>query len=1101
MLRYKTGIAGSAQYYYRPTQSATELAEARYYAVGYPPDPVIQGLAEQVNAGRITHAEAVDALVTSEIAREIPTDPAVSLAQVVFREGLSFSEAIDHLHYQYPAYSVDPDTAESWARACLEQELDKLDLVELRYAKVIDQEILFGTNKLTVPEARMSPEMAGLLGLEPGLIPTPEHMGHLMRAHRADGSPVPGKRYAGSHEYTDSKTGRIKKSNPVGFIDLTWAPHKSVSIAQAFAEPAEAALLWKAHVAAADETTRYVERSIGQVRRGDGGAQHLKGEIACISFDHATARPTSEDGKAGPSDVPGDLQMHRHTIVPNITRTPDGQVGSLYLGQMGGKVKEFGFIYQAVLARNLRALGADVVQDDQGYAVLRTVPEKAVRFFSKRSTQAEAVARATDPIGWHNLPEAEKTKRRHAAAQHHRLPKVDGVSNKARWLADAEHIGYRYRSVIDIDRPMPIMSRERRLDKAFDSSMKFLEDAFERSSVITAQDVRVACAKGLVKWGIDSPEDIDEQVRSLAKRGVVQRGERTAIIWGTETDPLTGRETVKVTTAFHVKHEREFVALAKRAAQDRRGSLTPRQTVRAVRWAERNGINFDTTHGRRQKQAFEQVAKSGRLGLMIGAAGSGKSVGVLRPLVHAYHQQGRDVWGTAVAWRQTGDFAAAGVPHNRRLPISEFVKHAKSGQIKLDRNSVLAIDEVATVNGQTMLEIMRLRERYGFSIIGFGDDAQTQAVEHGNVVSMFRRALGPRVAEIETSIRQVDQRQLDIADHLRHGRTRQAVEMMREDGSLIVAEGGQDRVVARIATLWQQRMNANRGDPDYTLTVSTPSNRDALEVGRAIREFRVTAGEVETKALTLRAAGQGSDVYDLNVAVGDRLRLFNRIGTGRGQAPLAVNGDVVEVLKLDRSGMTIRNAEGVTGSIRWRQIQDEKTGRVRLTYGYAQVINPLQGVTSTEHISAAPRGTGSMTRYSAYTGGSRHTHQHWLVTSEMAERQQISRARPIGSSPPTLNDVWEQIERNLFRAPPKESALDLLERAKDVREGAVDTWQRAMHRRVVEAARTAQETPQAIITAARLKSVEAMEKLAGALAAVKQKVSFASIQRPMTPDL
>jgi hypothetical protein len=118
---------------------------------------------------------------------------------------------------------------------------------------------------------------------------------------------------------------------------------------------------------------------------------------------------------------------------------------------------------------------------------------------------------------------------------------------------------------------------------------------------------------------------------------------------------------------------------------------------------------------------------------------------------------------------------------------------------------------------------------------------------------------------------------------------------------------------------------------------------------------------------------------------------------------------------------------------------------VRLTYGYAQVINPIQGITSTEHINAAPAGTQAINGFTGYTGLSRHTRRTYLVTSENAERQQISQSRPIGLGPPRSEDVWANMARNLSRQPEKASSLDLRDRAQGLRRGAVSGFQRGLH--------------------------------------------------------
>ena len=62
--------------------------------------------------------------------------------------------------------------------------------------------------------------------------------------------------------------------------------------------------------------------------------------------------------------VAGDPQLHTHVAIPNVVLTEDGRVGALDLQRLKGRVHEFGALYQAYLATNLRGLGVDVVLDE-----------------------------------------------------------------------------------------------------------------------------------------------------------------------------------------------------------------------------------------------------------------------------------------------------------------------------------------------------------------------------------------------------------------------------------------------------------------------------------------------------------------------------------------------------------------------------------------------------------------------------------------------------------------------------------------------------------------------------------------------------------------
>jgi hypothetical protein len=145
--------------------------------------------------------------------------------------------------------------------------------------------------------------------------------------------------------------------------------------------------------------------------------------------------------------------------------------------------------------------------------------------------------------------------------------------------------------------------------------------------------------------------------------------------------------------------------------------------------------------------------------------------------------------------------------------------------------------------------------------------------------------------------------------------------------------------------------------------------------------------------MTVAATDKSGDRYQLGLAVGDKVRLFDRVHDantkGRDQV-LANNGSIVEVLALDATGITIRNDEGVTGLVACAKLRAKADAPVRLTWGYATTLNLAQGITSTEHIHAALDGSKSMSAFAVYVAMSRHKTKAWMVLNEGAIRQQIA---------------------------------------------------------------------------------------------------------------
>src|SRR5437773_800130 len=109
---------------------------------------------------------------------------------------------------------------------------------------------------------------------------------------------------------------------------------------------------------------------------------------------------------------------------------------------------------------------------------------------------------------------------------------------------------------------------------------------------------------------------------------------------------------------------------------------------------------------------IELLGQGGRLGVAIGVAGVGKST-ILAPLVDAWREDGRRVYGMALAWRQTDDLVQAGIAEGDRA-TEVFLERAKDGRIALDRCSV-AVNS-GNWGARQFLDLMRLQARRRFQV-------------------------------------------------------------------------------------------------------------------------------------------------------------------------------------------------------------------------------------------------------------------------------------------------------------------------------------------------------------------------------------------------
>ena len=278
-----------------------------------------------------------------------------------------------------------------------------------------------------------------------------------------------------------------------------------------------------------------------------------------------------------------------------------------------------------------------------------------------------------------------------------------------------------------------------------------------------------------------------------------------------------------------------------------------------------------------------------------------------------------------------------------------------------------------------------------------GDPKQCQSIEAGPVIDLLRNALGEdAIPQLLTSIRQKTEREREITSLFRAGKAAEALEMKQQEGTAELVAGGRQATVQRVAEIWRERIAANQDDRDFKLTVSAPTNADAREISAAIRAELRRAGRLGRDATALDATDRNGETYKLPLAVGDRVRLFDRVHDARvpgRKSVLANNGEVVEIRELTDRGMIVRNDAGIEGLVAWRRIQERPDAPVRLTYGYAMTVDTIQGSTATNTSMPCPAGSQASHSFKAYTAASRHERTTWIVVDEASERRQLAAAR------------------------------------------------------------------------------------------------------------
>jgi hypothetical protein len=983
-------------------------------------------------------------------------DPVMELAHQVADGDLAFSDALDELMATYVRDGGN---------------LDLVDQAEERLGKRLGDltfRIQEGLENAPVAVVRpdLHPLVAQGLGIERDANLTKDEINALLAGRRADGDTIDGKRYAAERALpVDPKTGEIRHSTPIGSVDFCPTPDKSVSVAWAFAPPEERARIYNAHIEAAREAVGYIAERVGQARFGKGGEDGAEpGHVAWLEFTHHTARRTHIAVENGAVEIkpeagaPGDPDLHTHCLIPNAVFCESGRVGSLDTAQLRGFIFEADSLYQARIGQHLRDAGFAVDLDQRtGAARMPAIPDDVRTLFSKRTNAGEVLARKTASErgeNWDMLSDEQRETRLKNATQSWEQKArggKDDVADFADWHRQAGEVGWQVPKSLQLIGPVPLeLPHEQRIRQAYEVALPHLAQRLEHEAVVSHFVPRMMAGWGLVDAGIKSRADFDAVTRLMRTEGVEQYGERTALAWGIEES----KRSVSVTTTLHEADEADFIRLAKVAAADRSGTipgdlLQQQMTV--------SGLDFSGQHGEAQRRAIAHLS-GGRFALVIGSAGSGKTT-MLKPLVAAWQAQGRDVHGASLAWRQADELTGAGIDRGNVKAFSVLVDSVLDGGLKLTRQSVVAIDEWGLLGTRQGLELLRLREKHGFTIVALGDDKQCASVEAGAIIDLSRRALGAeQVPQILTTVRQQTEREREIAGLFREGRAAEALTLKRADGTAELAPGGYAGVINRVAKLYRERLEATGKAP----TISAPTNIDAHRISEAVRAERRSLGQLGPDLMRVQAT-DGERDYALGLAAGDRVRLFKSTGakfeSGSGGS-IGRNGSVLEVMAADKTGLTLKANTGRVGTVAWETLSHKRTGRIQLAYGDAMTIHTAQGSTAKEHIFALPSGSQAVDGRLGYTANTRHRQAAYLITNEAAEHSGVRQRRPLNDAHPvTIDDKWANVARALAWQPERDTATALRERVGELRRGSVRWFQAATARVDIAQATRAPDAP------------------------------------------
>jgi conjugative relaxase-like TrwC/TraI family protein len=737
----------------------------------------------------------------------------------------------------------------------------------------------------------------------------------------------------------------VRRPDRLPGLDLTFSAPKSVSLLFALSDEKVSSAVRRAHDTAVAQAVGYLEREVGEVRRGKDGMDRLPdGGFVAAAFRHRTSRA-------------GDPQLHTHVLVANMTRGADGRWSALDGRQLYLQAKTAGTLYQTALRHELRQLGLQFVLRENGTCEIAGVPTHVLRAFSRRRVEIEA-----------HLAEHGDTSRRAAEVATLATRKgndygVHPESLAAEWHARAERLGFDARAragLLGRASPLP-PSREVSLRAA--RELLGEDGLTTRTPVFDRRDaLRGWCAQ--LPGGAPIPV-VEQLADHLLTQPSVVRLDRPTTPW---------RAGAERSFAGHTTHDMLAVeqavidtALARRAA--------------AVAVAD--PVALEAALAGRPSLSAEQVAmvhrhtRSGSgVDVVVGKAGTGKST-ALAAAREAWQASGIPVLGAAVAARAAIALSeAAGMPAMTVARLVTKIERdvpaaGRSGQglgqacgqglgqgcglsSGLPPSAVLVVDEAGMLPTRQLASLLAATEQAQGKLVLVGDHRQLPELAAGGAFRSLAHRLDPAV--LRENRRQVQPWERAALDELRGGDVEPALAAYTAAGRVTTSSTGKLQRAALVAAWWA------------TEQARVPSNGAPSEGAVMLAARRADVADLNARARTLMAAA--------GRLAGPTVRGHSE----DGERSFAV-GDVVIARRNDYAAGLFNGQRGVitgvdpdcgTATIAIKD-RDVTVGRRylavgNLDHGYALTIHQAQGLTATR---ALVLGNDSLYRESGYVALSR----------------------------------------------------------------------------------------------------------------------------------
>ncbi|WP_051675643.1 AAA family ATPase [Polaromonas glacialis] len=396
-----------------------------------------------------------------------------------------------------------------------------------------------------------------------------------------------------------------------------------------------------------------------------------------------------------------------------------------------------------------------------------------------------------------------------------------------------------------------------------------------------------------------------------------------------------------------------IVAIEKRLTE--RAARMAGATVQAVSAAQQQGVIAAKPFNPGQREAFELLCAGKQLAVVNGAAGTGKSF-VLAAMREAYEKEGFKVYGAILQGKTAEDLERdSGIPSRT---IARMLIDLQKGNLKLDAQSVLVVDEAGMVGSRDLEKLMAYTEAAGARLRLVGDAKQLAAVEYGNAfVEVSQRA---EVASLTQIMRQktewMRQASQKFAVHDIGG-----LQDYADRGHVHLEDTAKDAQIALVRD-WSIHRIMN---PEQSRIVLAHTNSARIELNDLMRAELKKQRQLKTEIDVTTSRGT------ISMAVGEKV-MFTKADRDLG----VKNGTTGTVSAISAEGaVTVTLESGRTTEFAAQQEADQG---IHIDYGYAVTVHKSQGMTLDAAFVLADK---NMTKESLGVAMTRHRHEASVYAS------------------------------------------------------------------------------------------------------------------------